>query len=199
MKQCLLCNHVVTSVSFFYQEVLCQVCRQSLQPQMKKQKWRGYSLVTIYPYQPQVRSLLLAIKQHHDYALARVLLSPYGWYLRLVFLGYRVVLAPTTAGQTSKRGFHPLQAMLQAINVRGYELFVKDELWKQSEKNRQQRKEVKNYIRLIGRVDPKRRYVLIDDVITSGETLMACVNLLVKQGVKKIKVVAICDNHHPRR
>lgn len=179
---------------FFYEETLCTTCRQHLEVSLSEQQWGGYLLVTLYRYQATVRSFLLAIKVKQDYALAQAILSPLAWYLRFRFFFYKVVTAPSTSLSDQKRGFNHVHALCKGVGWKPRFVFEKEDDWKQSDKNFFERKQVAQHIRLVGKINTRRAYLIVDDIVTSGQTLLACAALLKKQGVKKIVLLAIANN-----
>ena len=194
MKKCLCCENTVTSPSFFYEDVLCGRCRSELPVELIQQSWRGYQLVTLYRYKEPFRSIMLAIKAKSDVALIPALLSPFVWYLRLRFFGYRVVIAPSTPQLQRQRGFNHLDKLCRTIGWKPQDIFIKEAHWKQTDQTWQNRKNIKHYLHLRHPIRSKRAYVIVDDIVTSGETLFACAELLKKQGVRKIVLFAIGNN-----
>lgn len=194
MKKCLFCHTEFRDVSFFYEETLCAQCRSQVPVVIEAGSWGGYRFISLYQYNESFRSWLLQLKMNGDIVLANVFLSPFGYWLRLRFLFYHIVPAPSTLSSNEKRGFNHVESMCAAIGWKCHPIIQKDENWKQSNQTWANRKQIRHHVRLLSTKKVFRRVLLVDDIRTSGETLLACAALLKQHGVKKIVLLAIANN-----
>ena len=71
-------------------------------------------------------------------------------------------------------------------------LFYKKENYKQSDQSYSNRKNISKIIGLnLSEIDDLKRVLIVDDVLTSGNTLKTCASLLHKEGIKDIKLLTI--------
>ena len=84
------------------------------------------------------------------------------------------------------------------LKLKNKELFIKIKDHKQSSYNYKERKQIANYIKL---KHPKlltdKKYLIVDDVYTSGQTLKTIINILVKNKVKKENIKALILSKTP--
>ena len=73
---------------------------------------------------------------------------------------------------------------------------IKTKDYKQTSQRFENRKNIENVIKLNIKLDKTKKYLLLDDVITSGSSIKTCLNLLRKQGINKVKVLVVSDNYH---
>lgn len=133
-----------------------------------------------------------------DIALSMVFLSPFKNYLELIYKDYIILPIPSTLSSDKKRGFNHVKEIAKTLNLKVKEVFYKSKDYKQTSQRFEKRKEIKNVIKLKGTLDKTKKYLLLDDVITSGSTIKTCVDLLKKQGIKHVKVLVISDNYHKK-
>ena len=133
-----------------------------------------------------------------DIALSMVFLSPFKNYIEFIYKDYIILPIPSTASSDKKRGYNHVVEIAKTLNLKVKEVFYKSKDYKQTSQRFEKRKEVMNVIKLKGMLDKNKKYLLLDDVITSGSTIKACINLLKKQGIEHIKVFVVSDNYHKR-
>ena len=88
--------------------------------------------------------------------------------------------------------------MEEIFKVIGWNLldcFVKSLATKQIELNSKKRKEVKKYISLNEDVNLRdKKVLLVDDIMTTGSTIEAMVDLVRKRGAKNIEILVLAKN-----
>ena len=153
---------------------------------------------SLYAYRPPINSLLMDLKMKNDIALSMVFLSPFKNYLEFIYKDYIILPVPSTSSSDKKRGYNHVIEIAKTLNLKVKEVFYKAKDYKQTSQRFEKRKEVMNVIKMKGNLDKKKKYLLLDDVITSGSTIKACINLLKNRGIKNIKVLVVSDNYHKR-
>ncbi len=182
----------------FQNSNLCPNCYDQLEFGYQSFKINGWEVETIYQYEDNIRQMLFNLKIKGDFILARAILSPCVLYLRMKYIGYTVVVTPSTKEANQKRGFNHVKALFEGVGFSVIDGFEKTDDWKQSAKSWAERRHIYEHIRLRFQPNPRRRYLLVDDIITSGNTLLACAKLLQKAGVKKIKLFAVANNYRTK-
>ena len=147
--------------------------------------------LAIYRYDGLIKDSLLALKVHGDIAIAKIFLGPIKNYLKSEYQGYQIVPTPSLASHDKKRGFNHVQEIFKVLDMPIKPLISKTKNWKQSDQHFDKRSNVRNILKINGPVDPKQKILLVDDILTTGETLRASIKLLRKEGVKEIRVLAI--------
>lgn len=146
-----------------------------------------------YSYENTVRSLLLRYKESKDTYLARIFLHPYWSYK---FRKYEVVLVPSTKSALDKRGFNHLDLVIKKSGFQKiHHILIHEGTCEQALKKFSDRTSVFDEIKLLDPRPVKNKDILLfDDIITSGNTLRACIKVL-KPHVNTITILTIASNH----
>jgi predicted amidophosphoribosyltransferase len=142
-----------------------------------------------------MESLLYRFKGLGERALQRVFLWGYrGWFL-LKYWNALLVLAPFHANQDHQRGFSPLKKIFSFHpNLR--QPFEKSDDYKQSDQRFPMRKNIRLHVtfhsQLLKGFSLNQRMVIVDDVVTSGETMIMMIDSLQSLGFYRIEAFALC-------
>lgn len=166
---------------------LCLQCRSQMMPKWIQYEKQGIKIESVYPYDGLGRDLLLNFKDGHDQWLKDVFLNPVFLKFHIKYWGYTIVVVPG-----SKRPYQPNVKLLNDICLPVVDdVFEKIRPYKQSERKGYERHGVYGVIALknVASIQNKR-VLLFDDLCTSGHTLRACYELIVKE-VSQIKVFTL--------
>ena len=200
MTICIICKKYYNHYPFFNRisndYFICSNCFASFPIVHKKIKIDNIDIYCIYGYRPPINSYLMNLKMKGDIAFSKVFLTPFKTYLNFIYKGYIILPVPSSNKSDRKRGFNHVQEIAKTLSLPIKSLFYKDKEYKQTSQHFLERSKVHKIIKLKGHVDKNKKYLIIDDVITSGNTIKACINLLKSHGVKSIKVLVISYNYH---
>ena len=200
MAICMICKKNYKYYSFFYrintQSIICSQCFSSFPVIHKKHYLFDTEIYCIYAYFPPINSCLMDLKVKNDIALSGVFLSPFKSLIEFIYQGYIILPIPSTKQSDRKRGFNHIEEISKALNLKTKKAFIKTKDYKQTNQRFENRKNIENVIKLNVKLDKTKKYLLLDDVITSGSSIKTCLNLLRKQGINKVKVLVISDNYH---
>lgn len=189
---CLSCFESMSIGMYFLEwwikkDGLCNVCRSKMMPKWHQYKKQGIKIESIYQYDGLGRDLLLNFKDSQDRWLNNVFLNPVFLKFHLKFWGYTIVVIPG-----SKRIYQPNIEILKDVYLQVVDdVFVKIRPYKQSERKGHERSGIHDVIALKNvDVIRNRKVLLFDDLCTSGHTLRACYELIVKE-VSQIKVFTL--------
>ncbi len=169
---------------------LCSKCFSEMHPSFAKIMVDNTKIYTCYEYHEKIRSLLYQFKGCYDFALSPIFLSHQSFLLSLLFHGYIVVPAPSTEESDVTRGFNHVEEMFRPLALPIEKLFRKTSAEKQSDLHLEERKKVRSRLAIVGRVYPKK-YLIVDDVTTTGSTILAMKSMLEEAGAKKVKCLAM--------
>ncbi|MFV0381477.1 MAG: ComF family protein [Breznakia sp.] len=195
-SRCLVCfSHILDDIDIFTyfqaEDVLCGRCRALFKEgytiQLQQLEIEG-----LYEYNEDIENLLYTYKEGHDIALATIFLELKKTYIKRKYRKYRIVFAPSSVEKQKERGFATLKEIFQEVALPKQEVFVKINNRKQSLQPYHKREKIQHAIAYTG-VPIKSEYVLlVDDVCTSGNTLLAMYRQLKKEGyIVKALVLAI--------
>lgn len=217
---CLLCQEEFASPFWFSDLFLlkkedpnaCEMCQANFEPLTDKgcpscckpnqegkcsdcSYWEqhGYTVnhTSLYRYNQAMKTYFQAYKFHGDYLLRMVFAKAIREGLTR-FKGYCLVPVPVSEQTYQERGFNQVEGLLMAANCRYVAILEKDEKVKQSQLNRDERLQMKNHYRLKqGTVLPER-VLLVDDIYTTGATLLSIKAFLLASGVKEVKTFSLC-------
>lgn len=198
MPYCLVCKKHFISHSFFLDISkinICQKCYHSLPILLKKEIMFGVECFFIYSYVYPIPELLKDLKIKNDIALSTIFLSPFRLILKSKYRGYIILPVPSNKGSDKKRGFNHINEIAKTLNLEICNAFYKKKVYKQSDKRMSERHMINKIIGCdFTKLNNNKKYLIIDDIMTSSNTIKACVECLLNQKFKKIKVLVIANN-----
>lgn len=194
---CLICHKEIT---FFNNSRLdnidlCKTCYNKLPTIYKKFKIGKIKAMAVYNYSDFIKQLILKLKAKGDLELAKCFLSPIKEHIKNSYSNYTLIPGPSSERQNTQRGYNHVVEIFRVLDLPIAQVLYKKEGYKQSNQTKMLRHQIAKHLIIDKfKIVPKNRYLLVDDIITSGETLKACIELLKSCGVKKIKVLVIAYN-----
>lgn len=175
----------------------CDKCFNVFSIKFYSFKVLGFSCLSLYDYDDEFRSKLYQLKGCYDIVIAKSFLETYARELSILYSGYIIVCAPSSKDDDMKRGFNHVIEIFKVLKLNLIEnVFYKEIAYKQSDQKFDDRKNIEKVIK-INKIDLKdKKILLVDDVITSGNTIKTCLNLLLNSGVKHIKILTLSVSKH---
>lgn len=193
---CALCfEPVIESLGFIeslvWDDSLCWDCRQSLNYDFRVVKHGTFKINVLHEYKDEIRQCILRYKDKGDIYLARIFLVPFRWRVLFFYHDYVVISVPSSKERILERGFDHASLLAKSLGLEYIDnvLENRSEI-RQAEKTREERMKIKDsiYIKNIHLIQGKK-VLLVDDVMTTGSTMLACHELL-KASCEK--VVGLC-------
>lgn len=185
---CLICHKSRLEDPSFYEVFhdgkICFRCLAKLKP------YRGkHSYKIIYSYNEFLRDLLHRVKGLGEQSLAPLFLDEHAAWIASEYKGFTIVPVPSFIKDNERRGFNHVEAIFSVVPLPMQSLFYKKTNHKQATST--DRKEVSNVIDLKPNMKSfPQKVLLVDDVITSGETLKACF-ILLRDKVNEIEIIVL--------
>lgn len=174
-----------------FSPLLCRSCYEKIEWHHRIESWRGIQVESLIDYGPNFEKMIFQFKANFDIELGSVFLNQHAWYLRLKYWQYKLVLAPTHDQDIKMRGFHPLIEMFHPIGLPMFTLFEKTQPYRQSEQHGPNRYKIKDFVQLKQHSFIPKRICLIDDVMTTGETLHRMIDLLKPFPITRLKIFVL--------
>lgn len=180
---CLICQKPDEGLSrYFYlsQEVpVCLSCAKKFIVHKKSYRIHKTNYHILYEYDEWSERLLFQYKEQKDIVLSQVFLYlEQEWILkkqkRFTWIGLC-----SSEKKRAERGFEPLLEIFKAYSIFVYSPFYKIDDRKQSQMNKENRKQIKQTLKQKeGYWFPDRHRILVDDVITTGHSMEAALDLI---------------------
>lgn len=219
MNKCLLCQESIHSRQtfseiFFIQKQegdICKICQNSFQkisPQHCSRcfkegakdvcqdclYWEQHEHViaheSLYQYNEAMAQFFSQYKFQGDYLLRKVFRKDLNQYFKK-WSDYTVVPIPISSERMAERGFNQVTGLLEAAGIPYLELLEKQETQKQSEKTRQERLQLEQPFSIKENRDLPDKILLVDDIYTTGATIMLAKEILMKKCKKEIKTFSL--------
>lgn len=171
---------------------MCYSCFISLNPQIRNYRIKGFRITTLYDYKSKMKEIIYLFKGCYDYELKDVFLDYYYELIIKKYRGYCIASVPSNKEEDEKRGFNHVEEIFKCLPIKTIKCFSKKKYWKQSDCSFEERKKIRDIIEIDSMALSKiKKILIVDDIVTSGNTLLACANLVRKNRIKKIKLLAI--------
>lgn len=195
MRYCLICFNKIEYkgiYSYITKPTICHTCFKELNRNPLNIKLGEIKVLSLYPYKDKIKSLLYQFKGCYDVELSKVFLSYDYLWLKIIFKNYIIVPVPSYYLKDKQRGFNHVEKIFSFLNLPIKKILYKKTDYKQSELKKKERQNSVNNIGLIFDKDLEgKNLLLVDDIITTGYTILRCVSLLKTLNPKKIKVITI--------
>lgn len=196
-RQCLLClkplylegglYHVL------YKPQICIPCIQKLDVIHTYQKLDGYTIQVLYAYNNFFKQLLYQYKGLYDMALKDVFLDIFHQELKRRYRNHLIVIVPSSQRDNARRGFVPNEEIVKTLGVSIFTGVYKTKEYKQT--SQVNRTKIADILAITnGENICGRRVVIFDDVITSGNTIQTCINLVKQYQPKSIEIMVLATN-----
>lgn len=196
-QYCALCfEDLAYKGNFIHNEVMldacCSACRKGLNRQAVKTVFKDTNIYSEYIYQEEIRLAILQYKESLDKYLARIFFHPYWSYY---FRQHLVVLVPSTKDSRKRRRFDHIELLAIESGFKNiHRVFEHKGIQQQALKKTKERVGVRKEIVLTNKkIIRNKKILILDDIITSGNTVIACVELL-KPYAKSIDVLTIAKS-----
>ena len=171
---------------------ICNSCYKKFIPKFINFKLDKIEGLALYEYDDNIRTLLYQFKGCYDYELYEVFMKEYILYLKYRYLGYYIVPIPSSKKDDLIREFNHVEEIFKVLNLKMIKVLFKEGEYKQSDHKASERINIVNHLKLSDMdLVKNKRVLLVDDVLTTGNTLKAAVSLLRNASVKKIKILVM--------
>lgn len=194
---CKICNEELNE--FYLNDFLgikkhsiCYQCFNEFPLIFEKTLIDNFECLSIYAYKDKIKDLLYQFKAQKDYELKDLFLEFFLDDLEIKYFNYVISFAPSYYLDNKERGFNHVEAIFSSMRNRKVSLFSKKENYKQSDQSFKERKNIQKIITIDKqKLKGLKKVLIVDDVLTSGNTLKTCASLLYKEGIQDIKLLTI--------
>lgn len=191
------CDIKMDSLHYFLKPCICQQCFNTFDPKLKSFKDNGISYFYIYEYDELIKKLLFQFKGCYDIELKDVFLERFKYLLKLKYHDYTLVPLPSTKSDDELRGFNHVVEIFKTISLPMERCIFKKVDFKQSDLSFKERIKVKDKLGIKdGEKLTNKKILIVDDVITSGSSIKAAIELVSMYHPKTIKVLVLARNMH---
>lgn len=178
---------------------ICSQCFREFNPAFLKTKLGDIDVLSIYSYDETIRDKLYRLKGCHDIELAPIFLDYFLIELAIRYYGYIMVPAPSWHEDDEKREFNHVVEIFKSVPLKMVKALIKTDNVKQADLHFDERQEIGKRISIIEKTNFAGKNILfVDDVMTTGATSKACVELLKKAGAKKVKILVMSKTVDPK-
>ncbi len=187
-----ICKVCFENIDFAFNSAICNKCFNALECIYEQFDINGIDVECIYNYDEEFSKLLYRFKGCYDYELKDIFLCRQKCYLKIKYSDFFMVPVPSWKQEDEIRGFNHVIEIFKLLNLPIINCLEKKENFKQSNLPKVEREKIKNKLKVInGHVIKNKKILIIDDVLTTGSTIKAVINLLENYSPKIIKVLIL--------
>lgn len=199
--QCLICfaplDDDCALFSLLYHPPICQNCLHRFEATSGNFSVSKKPLAILYHYNGFFKKVLFNYKGRDDYALKDAFLVSHLSRLKKQYASHLVVIAPSSELDNTRRGFCPNLAIVRTFSCDIFTGITKKHFYKQTSQVR--RELVKEALKIEWGERLRGRKVLIfDDVITSGSTIKAMINLIMPYQPESVEILVLASSNPAR-
>ncbi len=180
---------------------LCPGCRAALDPQPRSIRLAdGTSVTSALRYEGSVRHAILALKEQGRTDVARALARPLAAAIGTVVHGpVQLVAVPSSRASFRRRGFDPVAVLLRGTGLGRSARVLAPSAARTEQKSLGRADRARNLPGSMRATMPLdgRRFVLIDDVLTTGATITEAARALRDAGAEVVSAATLADT--PKR
>ena len=186
----------VSFVSLVKDFPLCQSCIHQFELLDDVVDFHHYPLRILYGYNDFFKELLFQYKGLYDYALKDAFLCLFHDELIKKYNDYLVVCAPSWMEDNKVRGFAPVPTIASTFSSHVFCGIYKKEKYKQSDLKYEERVQVDKKLGIRhGECIKGKKVLILDDVMTSGATLKACLTYVLQNEPAKVELLVLASKN----
>jgi len=186
-------NEKISFSSFLMaKKIICDDCLKKFVKINKKTRIKNVETTFLYEYDDFFRHLLYLYKGCYDIELKDVFLYEYKHMINKKYHGFTVIYPPSSDIDNKNRGFIHMEEIAKTLNLKEQNIFYKSKEYKQSSHVFALRRYIKDYIKLKpNMLYNTKKYLIIDDVYTSGSTINTIIDILLAHHIKPNNIACI--------
>lgn len=160
--------------------ILCKKCLERFHVHKKTYRIQNVNYHILYEYDEWIESLLFQLKEQRDIVLKDVFLYAEKDFLKKKLKSFDCIALCSGEEKRALRGFEPVIEIFKEIKEPIASPFYRTDCVKQSSRSKEQRKQIRDSLKKKACYPLRKssRYLLLDDVITTGETIEAALSLI---------------------
>lgn len=171
---------------------ICPTCYRKFAFIDKKRTIDEIELRVLFEYDEQMKNTVYQFKANYDYELRTTFLEYLKNDLKFYYRNYVIVPAPSAKEGNEKRGFNHVQSVFSILGLPMVPLIEKTANIEQKDLSVKERKNIKHILTIKdGNKLHGKNVLIVDDVITTGSTIKAMINLIKPYNPRKIKVLVL--------
>ena len=176
---------------------VCDRCFQKYQAKFIEFKIDNVKGIAIYEYDEHIRELIYQFKGCYDIELGSLFLEQYILYIRYKYKGYYMIPIPSYYKDDVRREFNHVIEAFNILKLPYLPIIEKIDEYKQAEQKKEDRINIKYHLKVSDLETIRNKNILlVDDVVTTGSTLKACIALIKQAHPKRIKILTLAKVKH---
>lgn len=192
-KKCYKDKNYESFHSFFNSEfAICNKCLIKMNPIFYNFKFHGVKGLAIYEYNQELKSLIYLLKGCNDFEIRDVLIKPYKIEINNLYRNYSIIPIPSFKDNDALRGYNHVEALFEVLKLPMIKCLEKIENISQHNLNFYDRHKTKKIFKIDEKIDlSQKKILLVDDIMTTGETLKNCLELIKTKNPKEIRILVL--------
>ena len=195
---CLMCfkslfEDVCIKSLIFPNKYLCDHCKGKLKEINQIEYVLGVKVKYLYEYNQFMKDMIYQYKGCYDIVLKDVFLHKHKSKIKKEFKNYFVIFPPSNLKEDKKRGFNHIEEIVKGLKLKSDYMFYKEKEVKQTSLKYVARQQIENIIKIKKDkcIDRNKKYLIVDDIVTTKATLKTIIKILLKNGVSSENISAI--------